>query len=149
MADLAPTIRPLALCLMRHQGRILVNEAFDPVKQQRFCRPLGGGIEFGETGAQACARELREEVGAEITGIRFLGTLENIFTYLGRPGHEIVLVYDAEFVDRGLYERPCLEGREGDEVFQASWRALASFGPGLPLYPDGLARLLATAGTQN
>ena len=138
-----PRIRPLAICLMRHQGRILVNEAFDPVKNLRFCRPLGGGIEFGETGAQAVARELREEIGAEVTGIRYLGTLENIFTYLGEPGHEIVLVYDAVFADRRLYDRPFLVGREGDgEPFEASWRALDSFGPELPLFPHGLPEML-------
>ncbi|WP_460164643.1 NUDIX domain-containing protein [Pseudomonas sp. S2_F03] len=52
-------------------------------------------MEFGETSAQAIVREVQEELGLAITDVRLLGTLENIFTYAGRPGHEIVQVYDA------------------------------------------------------
>ncbi len=41
-------IRPIALCVFLNNNRILVNEGYDPVKQQTFYRSLGGGIEFGE-----------------------------------------------------------------------------------------------------
>ena len=85
-------IRPLALCIFSFRGRILVNEAHDPVKDQSYCRPLGGGIDFGEPSELAVVREIREELGAAVTNLRFLGTLENIFTYLGKPGHEIIQV---------------------------------------------------------
>jgi len=77
-------IRAIAICLFLNGDRVLVNEALDPVKGLRFCRPLGGGIQFGETGAQAVAREIREEIGAKVTDVRYIGTLENIFTYLGQ-----------------------------------------------------------------
>ena len=77
-------IRPLALGIFRHDGRLLVFEGHDPVKDETFYRPLGGGIEFGETGAQAMAREMREEIGAEVTNVRYLGLCENIFTYARR-----------------------------------------------------------------
>ena len=50
---------------MRH-GRILVGHTYDTVKQDHYCRPLGGGIEFGERGAGAIMREIWEELGAEI-----------------------------------------------------------------------------------
>jgi ADP-ribose pyrophosphatase YjhB (NUDIX family) len=138
-----PRIRALAICVFRHGGRVLVNEAHDPVKGLTFCRPLGGGIEFGETGAQAVVREIREEIGAEVAGIRYIGTLENIFMYLGRPGHEIVQVYDGELVDSALYEQAFIPGVESDgQSFRACWRELGSFGPALPLFPDGLVELL-------
>lgn len=42
------TIRPLAICVFRHAGRILVAEGTDEVKGETFYRPLGGAIEFGE-----------------------------------------------------------------------------------------------------
>jgi 8-oxo-dGTP pyrophosphatase MutT (NUDIX family) len=141
------SIRVLAICVFRREGRILVTEAHDPVKQQSFCRPLGGGIEFGETSAQAVAREVREEINAEVTNLRLVGTLENIFTYLGSPGHEIVQVYDGEFVEESLYGLTSIRGAESDgQEFQAVWRELQAFSAELPLVPQGLLQLLeATA----
>ena len=44
-------IRPLAICVFRNRGRILVNESHDPVKDEYFFRPLGGGIESIIAGA--------------------------------------------------------------------------------------------------
>ena len=92
----ANRIRPLAICVFYRDRRILVNEAHDPLTGQTFYRPLGGGIEFGETSVKAIAREIREEIGAEVTQLRLLGTLESLFTFSGVAGHEIVQVYDGE-----------------------------------------------------
>lgn len=139
----APVIRALAICLFVHDGKILVNGARDPVKGLSFCRPLGGGIEFGETGEQAVVREIREEIAAEVTNLHYLGTLENIFTYLGTPCHELVRVYDGQLADRSLYERSFIAGVESDgQPFRAEWRTLDSFGPELPLFPHGLIELV-------
>jgi len=44
-------IRSIAICVFRHKNHILVAEGYDPVKDEYFYRPLGGGIEFGETSA--------------------------------------------------------------------------------------------------
>ena len=65
-------IRPLALCVIRHGDAILVSEGHDPVKQQTFYRPPGGGIEFGETGQQTVVRELMEEMDEAVTDLRKL-----------------------------------------------------------------------------
>lgn len=138
-------IRPIAICLFRHNGRILAAEGYDALKQQPFYRPLGGSIEFGERGEETIVREIWEELGVEVKDIIYLATLENIFTYQGQMGHEIVLVYDGRFVDQSLYERPLLEGYEIDdgETITAVWLDLATRGPDSPpLYPDGLPELL-------
>ncbi len=139
-------IRPLALCLCRHKGRILVSRAYDSVKQAYYWRPLGGGIEFGERGAEAIVREMLEELGAEIEDVRWLGTLENLFTCEGEPGHEIVLIYDAAFTDRTLYEQPLLHGHEAGaamEAFTAEWKSLEEFADGAArLVPEGLMEFL-------
>ncbi|UVL00780.1 NUDIX hydrolase [Pseudomonas sp. B21-048] len=136
-------IRPLALCVFHHNGKILVNEAYDSIKKQTFFRPVGGGIEFGETSAQAVVREVQEELGLPISDVRLLGTLESIFTYAGTPGHEIVQVYDAKFVDANVYELPQLKACESDgTAFIAKWHGVASFTDGSPLVPDGLYELL-------
>lgn len=138
-------IRPLAICVFHHQGRILASEGFDPVKQSRFFRPLGGGIEFGETSQQALVRELREELDEEVCNLRLLGTLENLFVFNGEQGHEIVQVYDGEFANRSLYGQAELHGIEAeiDEHFVARWLAPGDFSMTTPLYPDGLLELLS------
>ena len=59
----AGKIRPLAICVFLHQGRILVSVGYDSVKKQTFYRPLGGKIEFGEPSAETVRRELMEEIG--------------------------------------------------------------------------------------
>jgi len=137
-------IRPLALGIFRHDGRLLVFEGHEPIKRQIFYRPLGGGIEFGETGAQAMAREMREEIAAEVTNVRYLGLCENIFTHLGEMGHEIVLLYEAELVDRSLYERDVIEAVEANgSTFMALWKPLSDFADGrVLLVPGGLFALL-------
>jgi 8-oxo-dGTP pyrophosphatase MutT (NUDIX family) len=140
-------IRALALCAFHHNGKILVNEFRDPVSQQTCFRPIGGGIEFGETSAEAIVREVQEESGLSMTDVRLLGTLESLFVYNGKPGHEIVQVYDATFVDRGVYAHPQIEGRESNGApFTARWHASSSFSEQAPLVPKGLSDLLKNAG---
>jgi 8-oxo-dGTP pyrophosphatase MutT (NUDIX family) len=136
-------IRAIAICLFRHQGHILVSQGFDEVKQEIFYRPLGGGIDFCETSEAAMVREIREELGSEITDVQFLGLLESIFVYRGEPGHELVFVYDARFVDASLYEQETLVVQEGKRQFTATWRSLAQMtGPDRRLVPEGLVAWL-------
>ena len=135
-------IRPLAICIFRDGDRILVGEGNDPVKRETFYRPLGGGIEFGERAEEALRREVREEIGAEIESPVYLFTLENIFTFNGEMGHEIVMIFDARFTDEMLYAQETIAGTEFDGTqsfpFKALWKRLDEFGADAPLYPDGL-----------
>lgn len=116
-------IRPISICLLRRGDEILVHESDDSVKKQGFARPLGGGIDFGETSAEAAVREIKEELNVDITGVELLGIVENIFVYEGEPGHEIVFVYDGRFVDESLYKKESLLAVEGKRQFQAVWRS--------------------------
>jgi len=136
-------IRPIAICVCRDGDRILVAEGHDCKKDQTFYRPLGGTIEFGELGEGTVRREFREEIGADLADVRYLGMLENIFTYEDWRGHEIVLVYDGRLSDGRLYEKKTLHGDEFGQPFKAVWKRLDEFGPGKPpVYPDGLLALL-------
>ena len=56
--DKTQRIRPTSICLFRNGAKILVSECFDSEKQDYFCRPLGGGIEFGESSQEAMLREI-------------------------------------------------------------------------------------------
>lgn len=135
----------IALAVIEHPDRpaLLVSEGFDQSRQQRFHRLLGGGVHFQELGAEAVARELREELGVEIRVERLAGVLENIFTYEGRPGHEIALVFTACFEDRALYRRDRFAGIE-EEPVDALWRPVGESGCSIPLYPPGVLELLRT-----
>jgi 8-oxo-dGTP pyrophosphatase MutT (NUDIX family) len=136
-------IRPIAICVCRNGERILVAEGQDRKKRQTFYRPLGGTIEFGESGNETVRREFREEINSDLTNVRYLGMLENIFTYEERRGHEIVLVYDGQLSESSLYGKETLQGNESGEPFKVVWKRLDEFGPGKPpVYPDGLLELL-------
>jgi len=140
--------RSLAICVFNNKDHILVAEGYDSVKEQLFYRPLGGSIEFGEHSRSTIARELQEEIGAEVTELRYLGTIENIFTYNGEMGHEIVIVYAGRFTDSSFYERERIDAIEDDTIpFTVVWKPLTYFQQGYaPLYPDGLLELLANEG---
>jgi 8-oxo-dGTP pyrophosphatase MutT (NUDIX family) len=137
-------IRVIALGVFLNHGRILVFQGHDPVDGDTFFRPLGGGVKFGETGENALIREIREELGLEIKEPRYLGTLENIFVFMGEPGHELVLVYDARFVDTKIYEETNLHYVESEgEEMPCQWLALEDVEKKkLHLYPLGLYELL-------
>ena len=61
LPPLHSAVRPIALCLFRHGSKVLVSDEVDPVSGERFHRPLGGGIEYGESSEEAVIREIREE----------------------------------------------------------------------------------------
>lgn len=135
-------IRVISICVFGNNGRILISEGGDVAKRDRFARPLGGGVEPGETSRQAIVREIREELGQQITDLRLLGVLENIFEYQGKPGHEIVFVYDGRFTDASVYTRPELPMMEPGWDSPAHQRSLDSFSDDCRLVPEGLSELL-------
>ena len=139
-------IRPLAICVFRYNDRILVAEGYDSVKDQYFYRPLGGGIEFGEPSVETICRELMEELKVDVDkdSLRYLGAVENIFTFNGTSGHEIVLIYDGALKESGLYEQAVILGQAANgEDIHAVWKDLDEFRDGKSiLYPTGLIEML-------
>jgi 8-oxo-dGTP pyrophosphatase MutT (NUDIX family) len=114
-------IRVIALALIRNGDKIFVSEGYDSVKQDKFYRVLGGGVDFGETSFEAVKREFQEEIQAELKNIRYLGCLENIFTFNGKPGHEIIQLYECDFVEPKYYQLERQEFTEGERKKVAVW----------------------------
>ena len=130
-------IRVIVLGLIRSGDRIFVSECEDPVKQDTFYRALGGGIEFGEHSIDALQREFQEEIQAELTNIKYLACLENFFIFNGQPGHELIQLYQCEFVDPKFYGLESLAFADGDWVFTALWMPIERFRSGeLRLVPE-------------
>ncbi len=114
-------IRLIALGLITDGDRIFLSQGYDPVKKTDFYRAMGGGVEFGETSLVALQREFQEEIQAELNNIQYLGCLENIFTYNGQPGHEIIQLYQCDFIDSKFYQLEKLAFKEGKREKIALW----------------------------
>jgi len=131
-------IRVIVLGLIRDEERIFVSEGYDPAKQSIFYRALGGGVDFGETSHAALQREFQEEIQAELTNIRYLGCIENLFIYNNRQGHEIIQLYQCDFADSKFYQIESLMFSEsGTHHHRALWVDIARFRSGeLRLVPE-------------
>ena len=130
-------IRVLALGVILDGDRIFISEGYDSAKQQTFYRAMGGGVEFGETSRDALQREFQEEIQAELTNIQYLGCLENLFIFNGQQGHEILQVYQCDFVDSKFYQLEQLVFAEGKRKKTALWVELSRFQSGeLKLVPE-------------
>jgi ADP-ribose pyrophosphatase YjhB (NUDIX family) len=74
-----PTVA-VAVFIQRQDGHALfIRRAREPAKGR--LAPPGGFIDIGETAEAAARREVREEVGLEVDGIRFLCSQPNRYTY--------------------------------------------------------------------
>ncbi|OCQ89944.1 NUDIX hydrolase [Nostoc sp. MBR 210] len=131
-------IRVIALGLIRDGDRIFVSEGYDPAKHSIFYRALGGGVDFGETSHAALQREFQEEIQAELTNIRYLGCIENLFIYNNRQGHEIIQLYQCDFADSKFYQLESLIFSEsGTHHHRALWVDIARCKSGeLRLVPE-------------
>jgi len=134
-------VKAMALIRRPRDRALLVSEHTDSA-QAPFHRPLGGHVDFGEYALNTVHREFLEEIGQSLTGVRFLGVLENIFPWNGATQHEIVFMFAASLADPAAYEiaeQNILD--EVDKPTRVIWRAPGATSP--PLYPAGTELLAA------
>jgi putative intracellular protease/amidase/8-oxo-dGTP pyrophosphatase MutT (NUDIX family) len=138
-------IRPLAIgIIQRENGQILVHEGLDIVTNSKFYRPLGGGIEFGESAKDTLIREIEEEIHQEIKVENYLGCLENFFEFEGRTGHEYLHIYRAFFTNPSAYKVDRFEIDEsGISSGFAVWKSISEAKKeSIPFYPIELEKLI-------
>jgi ADP-ribose pyrophosphatase YjhB (NUDIX family) len=80
-------------------GRVLLDRTHDPQKEGFYWFP-GGGIEPGETAAEAAQRELVEEAALKIDVLKLLYLSENLFVESGEYRHEVILYFLAAIAGR-------------------------------------------------
>lgn len=118
-----------ARVLVLNQQHVLLEKRVGP--NGAYIRPLGGNIEFGESGAETVGREFLEETGLHLKAIRYLGCTEEIGTIDGAGWHEICLLYQADLVEAEAYAAPSIRVQEGEtRVFSAQWMAVDNLRPG-------------------
>lgn len=137
----------MAIALILNTDRLLVFEGYDNERQAPYYRPLGGEIEFGESGEEALIRELREEIGQDIANIEYLETLENRYTLDAVPGHELVRVYSARLLNERAYRQSFVIEEPGQLPQQAYWKPLLELiAAPETLKPNGLWELIQNLG---
>lgn len=145
MSDSEPRIRVKAMLIapdgeMRaHAVSVCPPSLENP---QGYHRLVGGGVEVGETHAQAVIREVREELGASIRDLTYVDVVESIYSINGREGHEIVFVYTGRLDPEPARHSAELVEADGS-VLPVVWRPLDDTDEPLPLYPAAAAALVA------
>ncbi|MED4780502.1 NUDIX hydrolase [Brevibacillus choshinensis] len=139
--------RASSLCIIWKEDSILL-EQFPEEDEVITFRPVGGTIEYGEDSKSAVIREVKEEINQDITEVRLLGIIENIFPYYAETGHEFDFIYEAKLLSNQSYEHEAIEGFEGENKFIAVWKRVTDFkdNPNIKLVPDGLFEMLTNQG---
>lgn len=117
-------IRIKAMCLITDGDRVLAGRGYDTVKREEHFRLLGGSVHFGETSEQGVRREIREELHSEIENLELLDSVENIFTYEGEPGHQIVFLFQGILSRKEVYKQEKIHIVEAGYEFDAEWVAV-------------------------
>lgn len=124
--------------LIIHNNKLLVHK---DVNSDHYAL-IGGRIKVGEDSESAVKREIHEELGKEIEIIKYISTIENFFEMNNIKYHEILFVYQAEFVeDMDKKIESTLENVEGKEFLHYEWIDLDRIEQ-YPLLPNVLKRII-------
>jgi 8-oxo-dGTP pyrophosphatase MutT (NUDIX family) len=143
-------VRAVALAVVRNGDRILMQESVDTASASTLYRPVGGTIEFLESGEKTVIREFREELAIELVDVLYLATIESIGESVRGPWHEIIMLYEASFADHANYDVASFNSLPGSGMrYTTRWLTLSEIEsiPGF-IHPHNLLSLLRSKAGQ-
>ena len=103
---------------------------------------VGGRVEIGEDSETTLKREIKEELGKNIEITGYVSTIENFFEMKELKYHEILFVYQAEFVDEEDKKiEYTLKNIEGKDYLQYEWLELERINQ-YPVLPKAIQDIL-------
>jgi len=108
------------MCIITNDGKLLVNKGYDKVKKETFYRLIGGKVEFGEKNVDAVKREIKEELGVDVSNLKFITAKEEIFTYVDTPGHEVIFLFSGKIADKKVLNSKEIANPDSND-FPAVW----------------------------
>lgn len=145
MLDGSIKAKAFAVILSADGSRHAVWRGADHTKTPaEFHRLLGGHIEFGEYAVDTVVREIAEELGATFVDATLLGVLEEVFSFEGRAGHEIVFVYGGRLAERRVIPPTGGVFSDDGQPILVEWRPVPDSHNSLPLYPSGVQPLIVS-----
>lgn len=129
-----PLLRAEAI-IIRNDGKSVLVQCDN---EETFYRFPGGGVEFGETAAEAIKRELIEEfdLQSEIGSLACLN--ESIVEYDGKKRHDCTILHWGSIDDTLIQDSLNHNEREGIKL---TWRTFEQLKQ-KPLYPEGILNFL-------
>ncbi|MEM9420073.1 MAG: NUDIX domain-containing protein [Planctomycetota bacterium] len=144
----AESIRVRASAVFISRNRILVHVVENQDDGKVWHIPPGGGVQYGESSAEALKREIEEELGWSFSEAYLIGSFESCHSINGVKEHEISFVYFAEPVSdssRSFTSIEVVEDNGKEKRFL--WIDLETLKqPTSILYPEGLLEKIVARG---
>lgn len=123
--------------IIRHNDKILLHKNINDV----FYAIPGGRIKLGEDSKTALKREFIEEMNAKINIKKMVSVVENFFNYDNKEYHEVMLIYESDFVDSNFYNTEIIEGIEKKGELHFVWKKIEEL-INLDIRPTNIKKLL-------